>query len=161
MDETGLYAHVYALQILTLSTLASLYFHYVLFILFVLAWAYTCHDTCVVIRGQLEPVLSSYHTACRCQTLVITFGGKSLTEPSQGPLATYFHAITSHKCLAPPRVGLRPEALPVNEVVVAFYSFCIFSLNVLIYEIGGTASVVVLPQKKKKKVKAHGSCKDE
>lgn len=42
----------------------------------------------------------------------------------------------------------------------ALYSFYVFSLNVLIYEIGGTASVVVLPQKKKK-IKAHGSFKDE
>lgn len=75
----------------------------------------------------------------------------SPAEPLQGPLDTYFHATTRHECLAPPRVGLRrPEALPVNEVTVALNSFCIFSLNVLIYEIEGTASAVVLPHKKKK-----------
>lgn len=31
----------------------------------------------------------------------------SPAEPLQGPLDPYFHAITRHKCLAPPRVGLR------------------------------------------------------
>lgn len=36
----------------------------------------------------------------------------------------------------------------------ALYSFYVFSLNVLIYEIGGTASVVVLPQKKKSRLMA-------
>lgn len=165
MDETGLCSHMYAVQVLTLSTLLHYIFYVLLYLsLFGRRGIYMPWH----IIGQLTGV-SPFLLSCGFQ---VSSPGhhhiwwQVLYPPNhrKGPLTPISMQLLAIKAWTHQVVVLEDLSLCLwmkSAIFMgALYSFYVFSLNVLIYEIGGTASVVVLPQKKKK-IKAHGSFKDE